>query len=218
RRLRFPHDLTILRSSANSLFSSVGQTISMSADVRWTHEFFPYWINNLLPTEIGRALDVCCGRGPAGALLKVYRDCYVEGIEAWEPSASFARTFYDRVHVGEALKTIAEIPDKSFDVVTMFDAIEHFERENAFKMLRHLERVGRTVYISSVNWFYQQPEFEGNPYQQHRCLITSLEMTERGYQVVGWGPFVERYGPFFRHFLRHFASGWLAWKNNPVTR
>lgn len=176
-------------------------------------DFMPYFLNRV-PTGTQTLLDVCTGRGIVGALNQIYIGAHSTGIEVWDESAQFAARFYDTVHQRDAVTQLEQFctVGRTFDVVTCFESIEHFSKPDALHLLGMMEKVGRLVFVSSVNWFYDQPEFDGNPYQRHRCLITSREMESRGYTVRGTGPRVVKYGGLFRVPLRHYATGWLAWK------
>lgn len=179
-------------------------------DIRWMSDFMPYWLNRV-PKDTQTLLDVCTGRGIVGALNQIYIGAHSTGIEVWPESAKHAIKYYDNLVIGDALSYLKS-RRKVFDVVTCFESIEHFNKPEALLLLDYMEKVGRMVFVSSVNWFYKQPEFDGNPYQQHKCLITSREMVKRGYTVRGTGPRVVKYGGLFRVPLRHFATGWLAWR------
>jgi len=184
-------------------------------ETRWTHFFWNYWLYRV-PKETKTLLDVCAGRGIVGAMSEIYLGIKADGIEIYRPYSKFAAKFYDELWCEDALMKLIDLPDKSYDVVVCFDAIEHFNTIKAFELLHEMERVGRLVFVSSVNWFYRQPNYDGNPYQQHRSLISSRDMEKLGYTTRGFGYRSKFFGSFlFRVPLRHFETGYLAWKICP---
>lgn len=184
-------------------------------EIRWT---YVYWnkVLSLIPRNARTLLDVGTGKGIVGALSKVFlSDMRVVGVEIFEPYVQSAENLYSGgiIH-GDAVDILTSMPGKSFDVITCFDCIEHQRRDEALYMMREMERVGKLVMISSVNWFFEQPEYDGNPWQRHRCLMRSLELeTQHGYKTLGFGKQEQRFGWLFRKPLRHFCSGYLAWKD-----
>ncbi|MCC6718137.1 MAG: methyltransferase domain-containing protein [Acetobacteraceae bacterium] len=85
-------------------------------------------------------LDVGCGLGAGLALLaKSARSVKGQDLDP--------RLVRPEVMIGP----IEEIPDKSYDVLTCIDVIEHIEQDEAF--VRQMGRVAReTVFVSTPNW------------------------------------------------------------------
>ena len=78
-----------------------------------------------IPTTTQRVLDLGCGEGHFGAIVKETRGAEVWGIEFDEQAARDASTVLDRVLVGDASTRIAELPDNYFDAVVCNDVLEH---------------------------------------------------------------------------------------------
>ena len=184
--------------------------------INWnqTNDFWAYWLRRF-PADVGSMLDVCSGKGEAGAIMKCCRpevECHA--IEIFEPLVERSRAFYKEIYQGDAIKRLSETTDDSYDVVVCFESIEHFDKYRALYLIGEMERVAsRMVFLSSVNWFFKQPFYDGNPYQAHKCLVTSREIKRLGYTVRGLGNRPLNWGALFRVPLVHFSEGWFAWKN-----
>src|SRR5580658_2383166 len=90
--------------------------------------FDPYVIHNLIGNRI---LDVGCGYGKWGFLIKKYLDHpYVVGIDAFEPHTHSARQLnvYDELLSASAIAL--PFADKSFDSAVACEIIEHLPREH----------------------------------------------------------------------------------------
>lgn len=100
-------------------------------------------------------LDVGCGYGKYGVLLREYLDGLprVDGIEMWEPYVAphHLLGIYDNLTVGDALGLSEEFL-ADYDLVNMADVIEHMDKAGA---LAFLGRCSRWVLINTpVDWFH----------------------------------------------------------------
>jgi 2-polyprenyl-3-methyl-5-hydroxy-6-metoxy-1,4-benzoquinol methylase len=84
-------------------------------------ELLPY-----LPSALNDVLEIGCGQGMFGALLKDRFGCSVTGIELVEKAAAEAATRLDRVHVGDALAMDGRLGSQTFDLIVLNDVLEHF--------------------------------------------------------------------------------------------
>jgi len=75
------------------------------------------------PSQIGKVLDVGCGEGNFGALVKKTYNCEVWGIEPVTEQADRARKKLDKVY-NAFLDNNLKI-DNRFDVITFNDVLEH---------------------------------------------------------------------------------------------
>lgn len=160
------------------------------------------------PAGARRILDVGCGRGGFGALLK----SHLAGVEVWgvEPAqeaCAEASAVLDRACLG-LFDTSLQLPSDYFDVVVFNDSLEHFPDERvALKLAVSLLRKGGCVvasipnvrswiqvnqFILDADWKY---ESEGVMDRTHLRFFTrkSVERTfvETGYRVekiVGINP------------------------------
>lgn len=102
-----------------------------------------------------RILDVGCGFGKYGVLLREYLDPtpQVDGIEMWEPYVEPHRLkgIYTTLRVGDALHLKRADLDP-YDMVMMGDVIEHMDKDAA---LAFLSRVSGSVVIATPVAFFQ---------------------------------------------------------------
>jgi SAM-dependent methyltransferase len=78
----------------------------------------------LVPAECRRVLEVGCGCGGLGRLLKS-RGHYVTGIELMPEAADEARRFLDQVLTADVETAGLPFPPGSFDAVVFADVLEH---------------------------------------------------------------------------------------------
>jgi len=80
--------------------------------------------------------------------------------------------------------------EKSFDVVTAFDAIEHLEKEEGFKLIKDAEKIARkkVIFLTPEKWDYNKKAVEnesywsfGNLSNLHKSLWTEKDFTDLGY-------------------------------------
>lgn len=114
-----------------------------------------------------------------------------------------------------------------FDIVTCVETLEYLQKNVGRLLIEEMERIANNkVIITSVNWFYRQPLYNGNPFQQHLSLWTSKEMAIRGYRIKGVGEFLFIRKPISYlsfilaplthtlkfNFLAHLSSSYIAVK------
>ena len=77
-----------------------------------------------LPHPLGRVLDVGCGEGAVGRLLREQGAAHVTGIELFEAAAAVAREAYDEVAVGPVEDVLDDLAGP-FDTICCYDVLEH---------------------------------------------------------------------------------------------
>jgi len=159
-----------------------------------------------------RILDVACGRGKWGFLLRtnlwqtkvakidVEPECIV-GIDVFRPSLKMVA--YHRIYDAVICCHVGYLPfkDASFDVVLASEILEHLEKQDGERLLSEVERVSRKTIILTTPHFVRKrvglPSPEGfNPYEQHVSKWTIKELRARKYRVYGVG-----FAPFALHTL-----------------
>lgn len=78
-----------------------------------------------LPENARIILDVGCGEGGFGELIKQQREAEVWGIELVSKAAEKARTKLDRVFVGNIETDQFDLPEGYFDCIVFNDVLEH---------------------------------------------------------------------------------------------
>ncbi|MBJ7518265.1 MAG: class I SAM-dependent methyltransferase [Solirubrobacteraceae bacterium] len=105
----------------------------------------------LLPTPVGRVLDVGCGEGGTAAGLRAAGASEIVGIELVPEVAAQARTVFDDVRVGAVEDALADI-DGPFDTVLCLDVLEHLvDPSVVLRGLRERTRPGGWLQVSVPN-------------------------------------------------------------------
>lgn len=81
---------------------------------------------SLVPNDVGRVLDIGCGKGNTLAWLKANSGCtWVGGVELFHEAASEARKKLDALYEGDIETLDLPIEPESLDVVLCLDVLEH---------------------------------------------------------------------------------------------
>jgi hypothetical protein len=75
-----------------------------------------------------------------------------------------------------------------FDLISMFDVVEHFPKEEALKLIDRAKHLAENLIISTPSGFLRQdakthPEEKDNPWQWHKCGFEPEEFEELGFLV-----------------------------------
>jgi SAM-dependent methyltransferase len=158
-------------------------------EITWTHPFLEFFLNRV-PLSISNALDVGCGRGIIGSLLRIYREPNrIVGLDMFDPYLDFCKKLgvYTEVIKHDLSRPPLPFRDDEFDLSVALEVIEHLRREDGVSLLTELERVSRTVIITTPNRYYIQSAFDRNPHQKHLSRWTTGDLKKRGYSVFGVG-------------------------------
>ncbi|MEM5811464.1 MAG: class I SAM-dependent methyltransferase [Candidatus Aenigmatarchaeota archaeon] len=103
-------------------------------------------ILSLVPKDINSLLDLGCGRGIIGILVRIYRSPKrVVGVEIFKKYINFCKKhrIYDKIFKLDLKKLPLPFKNKSFDVVTLIEVIEHLPKENAINLIFEAERIAK---------------------------------------------------------------------------
>jgi SAM-dependent methyltransferase len=127
-----------------------------------------------------RVLDVGCGFGKYGVLVREYLDVWHErlepsqwraelvGIEGCERYRNPIHDYvYSEMHFGDACEIVPTLGE--FDLILIADMIEHLEKQDARRLVEECLKRSPVVVISTPVEFHPQREILGNPYEVHRC-------------------------------------------------
>lgn len=78
-----------------------------------------------VPKGVAAVLEIGCGTGAFGALVKRERSCRYVGVELFESAAEQARPRLDEVHVLNVEKEALPFARASFDCLVCNDVLEH---------------------------------------------------------------------------------------------
>ncbi len=160
-------------------------------DITWTDDFFPILLRHfLIPTDVKSVVDVGCGRGLVGALLRIYRDPeYTVAVDTFKPYLNFVRDLgmYDEVIEHDVSTGHLPFGCKRFDVAICLEVIEHLKKDDGFRLLEELQRIAGRVIISTPGAFFPQKHFDGNPKQAHISSYRVRELEDIGFKVYRVG-------------------------------
>jgi 2-polyprenyl-3-methyl-5-hydroxy-6-metoxy-1,4-benzoquinol methylase len=108
-------------------------------------EMLPY-----VPADAATMLDVGCGAGLFGELVKGRGPCEVWGIETVQAYADDAAGRLDRVLIGDVTVLLDAIPARYFDAIVCNDVLEHLvDPEDVLARVKD-KLTGRGVVVSSI--------------------------------------------------------------------
>lgn len=131
-------------------------------------------------------LDVGCGGD--SPLSHVKKTFLSHGVDAHKPSIlkSKKKKIHDNYTVGNITKLGRYFKTNSFDTVIALDVIEHFPKNEAFKLIKDMERIARKkVILLTPNGFYPQDGYDSNPYQIHKSGWNTQDLRKIGYKLYG---------------------------------
>ena len=106
---------------------------------------------------------------------------------------------YDNVFCYDIRKIGGIFQENSFDVVTAFDAIEHLEKEEGFKLIKDAERIARkkVIFFTPKKWDDNKRSVEdkkfwsyGNTANYHKSLWKEKDFTDLGYKLLSYQGYV----------------------------
>jgi len=115
------------------------------------HELLPF-----VPANVKTALDVGCGNGAFGALLKHTCNCRVWGIEPNKAAANEAESRLDKAINGLFTAEMPELKDQKFDAIFFNDVLEHLPApEDALMACKELlnENGHIIASIPNIRWY-----------------------------------------------------------------
>jgi SAM-dependent methyltransferase len=150
------------------------------------------------------ALDIGCG---SHSHLTVFRPgLETVGIDAFPGAIETARArgVHDHYILADVLtadlgELLAPFGGRKFDLVTLYDVIEHLPKSRGFELLERCEMLtSRYIVVETPNGFVEQgPEFS-NPYQRHLSGWFPHDFEGLGYRV---------HGTTGTRYLRGYAAG-----------
>lgn len=136
--------------------------------------------------KVESVLDVACGLSLKSkyidAQIRVGVDIHPEYFKHIESDVPYTVIKYDVRNLGEIF-----VP-KSFDLVIACDIIEHLEKEDGFKLLRHCESIARIAVIIETPQGYVPQNIDilgygGDYWQTHRSAWLKSDFSKLGYKV-----------------------------------
>jgi len=162
-----------------------------------------------------KILDLGCGKGMVGYLIRAQRDLTNSTLIGMDISVSFLsfvkkHNIYDKLIKKDIAKKLP-FGKNSVDIIICSEVIEHMNKETGEKLLNEIDRIiakGGRVIITTPNVWLEMPS--KNYSDQHHSLWKVSDFTKRGYTVRGIGiklPFnkIAWYTPII-HSLYYFMT------------
>lgn len=141
------------------------------------------------PKKEGFFLDVGCGRGTLGLLLRAWgRKNEMIGVDIWEEYLEDAKKnkVYDHLICCDA--RYLPFRKKTFVFTASIELLEHLPKEDGFSFIKELECVTDGVLvITTPKGFMSQPEdvWRAKPYEKHLSGWHASELRRLGFKVRG---------------------------------
>jgi SAM-dependent methyltransferase len=145
-------------------------------------------VRRYLVKEISSILDVGCGTGGPARVIRGKEDTYIVGIDIFLPSIELAKKTHS--HDDYIMADVRNLParDKTFDLVTAMEILEHLDKEEGLEFIHNLERIARRqIIITTPVGKHSQDTLDGNPHQVHKHIWLPEELKSLGFKVRGHG-------------------------------
>ncbi len=155
----------------------------------WTHPFL-HEILDIIPVNVESLIDVGCGKGIIGALVRIYRNPKrLVGLDVFPEYVQFCRKFemYDETYLFDLKKSPLPFEEKEFECLTCIEVIEHLRKSDGEKLIAELERIAKIVILTTPSHPTLSKSFDNNPSNKHLSFWSQREFYERGYKVKGVG-------------------------------
>jgi len=151
----------------------------------------PIIIDELRKIKFNSVLDIGCGYGLYGALIRNYFEIpekrfakwqwriHIEGVEVEKRYNNPLWWCYDYIHLYDFRKFKT---DKKFDIVLLIDIVEHFDKEEGKQILKKAEEIGKNIIITTPSKFIQNTGWEDYPSETHKSLWSPGDFD--GYRII----------------------------------
>jgi predicted TPR repeat methyltransferase len=132
-------------------------------------------VNHILQNPIRTILDVGCGEGKWGKLLK-NKVSTIDGVEAWAP-------YIQKYNLHQYYNNLFNLDirffefNHNYDIVILGDVLEHLQRNEAIEVLNKLKLNTNTIYLTlPITICIQDGNIIGNPYETHHYQWSDKEV------------------------------------------
>ena len=127
-------------------------------------------------------LDIGTGNGNTACSHPYYNKIPNKtGIDTKIPLKSFHGSEWEIIK--EEYKEGCSVWDREFQLVTMFDIIEHYSKEDGIKILNHLEKTTKLIIVFTPNGYYKIEGPQWDKWDLHKCGWETEEFLNKGYTV-----------------------------------
>jgi 2-polyprenyl-3-methyl-5-hydroxy-6-metoxy-1,4-benzoquinol methylase len=154
------------------------------------YELHRFVLNEIPKQAYKRVLDVGCGRGIWGYLIrseKLKEDCCIIGLDLHKPYLEHCKKYrvYDHLILCHASKL--PFQKRTFDLALACDLIEHLAKPEGNRFLHELEEISDSIILSTPNGFKRQQSGNLPNTEFHRSGWSPSDFANRGYKVRGVG-------------------------------
>jgi SAM-dependent methyltransferase len=160
-------------------------------DITWIESALDIVLHHI-PKNVKSVIDIGCGRGIAGAIIRIYRDPQkLVGVDVYKPYLDFCKKM--RIYTEILQWDLRNLPlpfnDSEFDLAISLEVLEHLPKVKGLLLIEELERIANQVIITTPTIFFKQPLYDKNPFQKHISIWRCNELKQKGYTVRGIGGF-----------------------------
>jgi predicted TPR repeat methyltransferase len=145
-------------------------------------------LNRLMPKGKLSILDLGCGRGIAGWFFNQSHDHRMTGVDVFKPYLKEAKTsgYYQKLVESDVTKF--PIAKESYDVILLFQVLEHLPKKEGIALLKKMTRGARkAVIVTLPHGECEQEDYEENKYQKHLSSWMVKDLENLGFNVYGQG-------------------------------
>lgn len=158
------------------------------------YETIPFVLDLVVKYQPKSILDIGCGTGKFGMLFREYLDIWkidkeynkrivnITGIEVFEEYDNPIWQVYDKVITKNVFDILPKLSKTKFDLVFMGDVIEHFTKENGFKLLCELF-YKHIIIVTPLNVLKQKAVYN-NEFEEHRSEWKHQDFPKLEYKLI----------------------------------
>lgn len=154
---------------------------------------FPSYINELeklfSSLQIETLLDVGCGHDSPIRYVNSLRKVYKFGLDGFQPSIQISKE--NKIHEEYYCADLIDFSistKKKFDAIILSDVVEHFELDDAIRLISNYESLAnKIIIVFTPNGFIDQGPLYSNPWQIHKCGFKNNFFIEKGFKTIGVG-------------------------------
>jgi len=158
-------------------------------EITWIESALDIVLHNI-PKNVKSVIDVGCGRGIVGAIVRIYRDPQrVVGVDVFKPYLDSCKKMgiYTELLQWDLRNVPLPFNDNEFDLAVALEVLEHMPKAKGLSLLEELERIANRIIVSTPTIFFRQPLYDKNPFQNHISIWHYYEFKQKGYIVRGIG-------------------------------
>jgi 2-polyprenyl-3-methyl-5-hydroxy-6-metoxy-1,4-benzoquinol methylase len=124
----------IVYTSYRSAFKGKADALSLAFGASKLQPLIEPWLRDV-PRD-RKVIDLGCGAGELMLAFKILGFVQLFGCDLSEQQIEVAKTVTPDVRVMNLFDYLAEFPDESIGIVTLFDVIEHLEKQHVYDLFR----------------------------------------------------------------------------------